>query len=309
MILLDQVVDRSPHYQGLSADHPQWTGPGKAPWRMTIWARMLAFIVIAGVALSLIISVMVALRGDVSLPSWQMSLAQLIAIVLAYLLVVMAMEGRLDPLEVQPRRLIGLIAGCLVGLVALSLAVGVIAAAGGYHINGWNSQAAVWPTIWSAGVVAAITEELIMRGMLLRLLEEWLGSWAALAISALIFGALHLNNRDATLAGAIAIAVEAGLLFAAVYLLSRSLWCCIGLHAAWNIAEGPLFGSAISGTGRPPSLFEATWSGPDWLTGGAFGLEASAPAVLVCTGLAAALLILAAGRHRLVAPIWRRQRG
>jgi membrane protease YdiL (CAAX protease family) len=68
-----------------------------------------------------------------------------------------------------------------------------------------------------------IAEEVGMRGLFFRILEEWLGSWAALALSALLFGALHLGNPHATLWAGLAIALEAGLLLAAFYMLTRSL--------------------------------------------------------------------------------------
>jgi membrane protease YdiL (CAAX protease family) len=150
-----------------------------------------------------------------------------------------------------------------------------------------------------------IAEEVGMRGLFFRILEEWLGSWAALALSALLFGALHLGNPHATLWAGLAIALEAGLLLAAFYMLTRSLVFVIGLHWAWNFFEGPIFGTAVSG--HPDASFlKTTTAGPDAWTGGEFGPEASLIAVLVCGAVTLVVLVLAVKRGRVRPPSWRR---
>ncbi|HEX4451367.1 MAG TPA: CPBP family intramembrane glutamic endopeptidase [Kofleriaceae bacterium] len=140
-----------------------------------------------------------------------------------------------------------------------------------------------------------IAEEIALRALLFRILEEWLGSWAALVLSALLFGALHLGNPHATLVAGLAIALEAGLLLAALYALTRSLVFVVSVHWAWNFFEGPIFGTAVSGHGEPSVLTTVT-SGSATFTGGEFGPEASVVAVLVCGAVTVAALVLAA-RH------------
>ncbi|HEV7489228.1 MAG TPA: CPBP family intramembrane glutamic endopeptidase, partial [Rhodanobacteraceae bacterium] len=87
-------------------------------------------------------------------------------------------------------------------------------------------------------LIAAVTEEVLMRGVLFRIVEGSLGSWIALVFSAALFGALHGFNPGATLTSSIAIALEAGVLLAAVFMYTRRLWMVIGLHTAWNFTEG-----------------------------------------------------------------------
>src|ERR1051325_7843894 len=77
---------------------------------------------------------------------------------------------------------------------------------------------------------AGIVEETVVRGLLFRILEESLGSWVALAISAVIFGLLHSFNPGASPVSTAAIALEAGVLLAAAYMYTRSLWFVMGLH-------------------------------------------------------------------------------
>ncbi|CCH89161.1 Putative metal-dependent membrane protease, Abortive infection protein [Modestobacter italicus] len=187
------------------------------------------------------------------------------------------------------------------GLVLFTLTIGLIAVLGGYRITGWGSGGAA---IAAFGVMfgVAVSEELLFRGVLFRIVEERAGTWGSLVVSALLFGGLHLANPNATVWGAVAIAVEAGALLAAAYVATRTLWLPIGLHLGWNWAEAGLFGTAVSGSGKTgPGLLDSVLSGPTALTGGAFGPEGSVLAVLIC-GLAAAGFMVLARRRGLVRP-------
>jgi hypothetical protein len=131
------------------------------------------------------------------------------------------------------------------------------------------------------------------------MVEDWLGSWPALVLTASLFGASHLLNPHASPWGAVAIAVEAGAMLAAAYVATRTLWLPIGLHSAWNFAEGGIFGMSVSGTDQPRGLLQSTLSGSTWVTGGDFGPEASVFSVLVCSTVTAAFLVLARRRGNL----------
>ena len=76
---------------------------------------------------------------------------------------------------------------------------------------------------------------------------------------------------------------EAGLLLGAAYLYSESLWMPIGIHWAWNFAEGNIFGFSVSGNEEMVSLLKPAINGPDIITGGAFGAEASILCVILGT--------------------------
>jgi membrane protease YdiL (CAAX protease family) len=128
----------------------------------------------------------------------------------------------------------------------------------------------------------AVAEELLFRGVVHRMLEERTGSIVAIAVSSVIFGLTHLLNSNATLWGALAIAVEGGALLAIAYTATRSLWLPIGLHFAWNFTESGVFGAAVSGADGEPGLLRTVLSGPGVLTGGMFGPEASLFALLCC---------------------------
>ena len=123
--------------------------------------------------------------------------------------------------------------GLLLGFGLYSVCVLILMGLGNYRIVGlheWHILLTGMATALATGVF----EELVFRGGVFRLAEEWFGSWAALVISSLVFGFVHLNNEEATLQGVVSISIWAGILLAATYLLTRRLWLGIGLHAAWN---------------------------------------------------------------------------
>ena len=124
-------------------------------------------------------------------------------------------------------------------------------------------------------------EEIIFRGVLFRWIDEKWGFVVALIASSLIFGFIHISESNATLWSSVAIAVEAGLLLGAAYKYSGTLWFPIGIHWAWNFTQGNIFGFEVSGNDAGAALLKSTVSGPDWLTGGAFGAEASVIPVLL----------------------------
>jgi membrane protease YdiL (CAAX protease family) len=151
-----------------------------------------------------------------------------------------------------------------------------------------------------------VFEELIHRGVLFRVTEEYLGSWIALAASSLFFGLHHLGNEDGTLQGALFLSVEAGVLLAAAFMLTRRLWLGMGLHMSWNFAQGGIFSGTVSGNDMPPGLITPVISGPELLTGGKFGVEASIIAVTLCTATGLILLVMAIRRGKIIPPLWRR---
>jgi membrane protease YdiL (CAAX protease family) len=189
--------------------------------------------------------------------------------------------------------------GALIGLALFGSVIANIAFLGDYEIRGWGTVAG------AAGLLgfmaaAAVTEELLFRGVLFRIVEERTGTGIALVLTSVLFGLSHLFNPHASLWGAIAIAIEAGGLLTAAYVATRKLWLPIGLHFGWNFAAAGIFGTEVSGNGTPQGLLDATTSGPAIITGGDFGPEGSLYSVLFCVLATCAFLWLAHRRGRLV---------
>jgi membrane protease YdiL (CAAX protease family) len=195
--------------------------------------------------------------------------------------------------------------GVLVGAGLYTLCVVVLMVLGIYRIEGFNSAAFLLPAITMA-LSSGIFEELLFRGVLHRSIEDVFGSWAALFVSALLFGLFHLFNPAGTLAGALFIAVEAGILLSAAFLLTGKLWMSMGFHISWNYTQSAIFSGIVSGGVADPGLIRANIVGPDALTGGSFGIEASWIALTVCTITGLTLLRGAVRRGNMRPPIWAR---
>lgn len=207
-----------------------------------------------------------------------------------YAVVVRLGEGRW-PEELDLRKApLDLGAGLLIGALMLSAAVGGLYALGVYEISG-PRPASPWGAIAMA-VESGVMEELLMRAIVLRLLMRAFGIWPALVLQAALFGALHLANPNATATAAAAIAIEAGLMLAGFYLLTGRLWASIGVHAAWNFTQGWIWGASVSGIPVTESwlVSKPKAGAAEFLSGGAFGPEASAPAMVVGTAVAVVVL-------------------
>jgi membrane protease YdiL (CAAX protease family) len=199
-----------------------------------------------------------------------------------------------------------LLAGFAGGALLFALMVAIVYALGGYQVTGHSGLETLWEPLAGAAIIAAFTEELFFRGILFRYFERMAGSWAALALTSILFGAAHAFNPNATWFSSFAIAVEAGILLGAVYMLTGRLWAAMGLHAAWNLTQGWVFGLPVSGGQGGIGLMNGRLTGSELLTGGEFGLEASLPAVIIATTAGVAILAVAVRRGAVVRPPWAR---
>ena len=195
--------------------------------------------------------------------------------------------------------------GMLVGAGLYAACELILMALGIYRINGLNPWSYMLPAIAMA-LSSGVFEELLFRGVLYRSVEAWFGSWAALVVSSLVFGLTHLMNPQGTLEGALFIAVEAGILLAGAYMLTRRLWLSIGFHVAWNYTQSAIFSRIVSGNEAAQGLIRSTVKGPDYLTGGSFGVESSLLSLILCTTTGVIMVVMAVKRGKIVPPIWKR---
>ncbi len=206
-----------------------------------------------------------------------------------YAALVRAMEQR-APRELAPAAIRGLV-GVILGLGLFTSVFGLLHLIGVAQWRGVAAHFDVAPML-AASILAAVGEELAFRGALFRILEESFGTGTGLVVSAALFGLLHALNPGATVVSTTAIALEAGVLLAAAYALTRNLWFPIGLHLGWNFTEGGIFGVSVSGGAAGKGIFLVSLTGRDLLTGGKFGPEASVVAIAVCLAAAVILLVL-----------------
>src|SRR6185369_6906970 len=199
-------------------------------------------------------------------------------------------------------RAVGL--GTLVGIGIVLVAVVVIGLAGGLSIAPSGEPLFAVAALASAAT-AACMEELLVRGVVLRTLEHWVGTWLALAVTAALFGALHLTNPGATWISALTIALTGGLILGLAYVATRRLWLAVGLHFGVNAAQGALLGLPVSGGGTR-GLFVTNVTGSDVLTGGRFGVESSLTVLVVGLGVSFLLARRVQRSGHVLPPLWAR---
>jgi membrane protease YdiL (CAAX protease family) len=190
------------------------------------------------------------------------------------------------------------VVGFLCGILLVSTMVAAMAAEDIYHVLDFDSSTNFFipATVF---FFDAFSEEIIFRSFIFLTVEKKWGTWAALAITCILFGAAHIINPIPNLSfsekafGCFCLMIEAGLVLGSAYLVRRSLWLPLGLHWAWNFFEGPIFGTSVSGSNICKPLITARLDGPFYATGGAFGPEASLTGLVIGTMAGIAMLAYA----------------
>ncbi|HZC38659.1 MAG TPA: type II CAAX endopeptidase family protein [Sphingomicrobium sp.] len=287
--------------------------PGEQPlWRRIVNFPLIAMLIgVAVIALGVAIAVVGSKFATPAIPGFtpriSFELLEIPLLIILYKLVI----RRLGEHPRDDLRLTGALRPLLMGLaggfVLFALAVAIAAAIGIYRVTGEGDLTGLLPALLGPAISAAVAEEMLFRGVLFRWLEEFGGSWAALLLTSAFFGAAHFANPNATPIAAVGIAFEAGVLLGGAYMLTRSLWLPMGIHAAWNFTQGEIFDIPVSGTSAH-GLLTARLAGSPLLTGNGFGLEASPIAMVVATAAGVWLVALAVRRGEVVKPWWVRRR-
>ncbi|MEO8081014.1 MAG: lysostaphin resistance A-like protein [Caldimonas sp.] len=182
--------------------------------------------------------------------------------------------------------------GVLLGLLTLAPLWGI----GVYRVEGFGD---IFPLLKQIPemLLVSVVEELLMRGVVFRIAQRAWGTWFALMLSTLLFVVAHLPGGISWMG--MLVTAAASLAFTAAFQVSGRLWLPMGMHFAWNYLFAAVFSVPVSGHDAEGWL-HGLMSGPEWLSGGAYGVEASASALLVWSVAAAILLrrAYASGRFR-----------
>lgn len=284
-----------------------------APDSRPLWRKVLEFplvaMVIATVVLMGTLSLAASLVGllmngiDDQASVMAFNLVGSAGLILAYILVMRHLgDVKRDELPLAgaaKETAIGLGYGFLIfGAIVL-----IAALLGVYRIEGWGGTGGLLTALVTASIFPAVSEEIFFRGIVFRWVERLAGTWVGLVVSSAAFGAAHLFNPSATWISTLFIALEAGLVLGGIYMLTRNLWTAIGLHAAWNFTQGAIFGVPVSGLPED-GLINSALVGPELLTGGPFGLEASVIALAVGCSVGTWFIVKAVRAGQLVRPMW-----
>lgn len=166
-----------------------------------------------------------------------------------------------------------LLSGLMAGSVFAAMAALGIIADVQFTVTG-PAMAAVLAGPLLVTAIVGYWEELVFRGYLLQNMAEGMGMRRAVIVSCLLYGLVHAANPNAGLLST-AIIVLFGYLRIYGYLGTGQLWLSMGMHWGWNFFQGAVFGFAASGHAEAQTLIAHEAAGADWLSGGAFGPEAS----------------------------------
>ncbi len=174
-------------------------------------------------------------------------------------------------------------AGTVIAALTQTALLGLLAATGAAvpYWNGFSGAGAARAlaeafVLW---LLVGWSEELWMRGYWLQNIAEAAGLKWGVAVSSVFFALLHLANPHVNVLAEVGL-IAAGLFLAYGYVRSGALWLPLGLHFGWNLFEGTVYGFPVSGLGGF-HLLNTPLQGPVWLTGGAFGPEASLTVLVV----------------------------
>ena len=173
--------------------------------------------------------------------------------------------------------------GFLIGFGLFASVILILWLLGLYTVNGFEFILLSLLGALFGAFVSALAQELVFRAVIYRITEEWLGTWWAVSISAILFGLIHLSSAGATIFSTLAVALQAGVILAAVYTLTHRIWMALGLHMAWDFANDGVFGVGTAGQSGESlkGLFQASLQGPEVLNGGKFGIEGSLIALVI----------------------------
>jgi membrane protease YdiL (CAAX protease family) len=173
------------------------------------------------------------------------------------------------------------ISACLLGIFALH----------GFHLLGMGihgttiiSATAAWGLTF---VLVGLAEEFLFRGYLQYTLTTGIGFWPAAIVMSLGFGLAHAGNPGESRFGLLSVLLF-GLLFCLFLRRTGNLWWAVGFHAGWDWGQTFFYGVPDSGIPAYHNLFNSSFAGPGWLTGGSVGPEASVFTPIVL-GIAAIL--------------------
>lgn len=214
-------------------------------------------------------------------------------VVAGYVFYVRRIEGRAVTELSGPGALRELGSGLGLGTLLVLACTGVLLATGTYAITGVVHPGVMLKPL-PEQIMVALFEEVLFRAVIFRLLEKSWGTLAALVGSTLLFMVAHMPNEGFSVLAAVMTGV-ASLVFAGAYLATRRLWLPVGLHFAWNYLFDAGVSIPVSGhTAR--GWAQVSVSGPQWLSGGAYGIEGSVVTLVAWSAVGAALLVLARRR-------------
>jgi membrane protease YdiL (CAAX protease family) len=167
-----------------------------------------------------------------------------------------------------PKEMFG---GFLFGFLTISLSIFILYLLGYYQvisITTTNYPVKLFTTL----LVAALIEDLLHRGLIVREMENWLGTHVAIVIG-MVVELQHIFNPHSNLFSFFYYLIW-GFTMAMMFIYTKRIWLPYFFHIGWNFAQ-PFYGSNLTGLDDMGSIIQSSFNGPELLTGGAVGIEDS----------------------------------
>jgi uncharacterized protein len=181
--------------------------------------------------------------------------------------------------------------GAAIGFAAITVLLAGMRGAGVFRFGAVGLHGAAilkYAVLWGiAFLFVGFFEEFTFRGYPLFTLTTGMTFWPAAVILSVCFGLIHRGNTGESWVGVLTAGLV-GLLFCLLLRRTGNLWMPIGFHAAWDWGESYFYGVPDSGNVSPGHLFNASFTGPAWLTGGTVGPEGS----WLCVALLVVLFVV-----------------
>ena len=168
--------------------------------------------------------------------------------------------------------------GVIAGFAAIAFVGAGMLISGGLLVHGvalHGAQLITSSVLWLiAMLLVGVMEEYLFRGYALQSLWRGAGFWSAALITTALFAGDHLEKPHEN-------AIDIGMIFALAIVLcisvrvTGSLWWAVGWHAAFDFGQFFVIGTPNGGRVPQGRLFDVTFPGPAWITGGELGTEAS----------------------------------
>jgi membrane protease YdiL (CAAX protease family) len=167
-----------------------------------------------------------------------------------------------------PKEMFG---GFTFGFLTISLSIFIL------YLLGYYQAFSITSTHYTARmftvlIFAAIVEDLFHRGLIVRVMENWLGTHIAIVIAMLV-ELQHIFNPNTNLFSFFTDLIW-GFTMAMMFIYTKRIWLPYFFHLGWNFAQ-PFYGSNLTGINDMGSIIQSKFTGPELLTGGATGIEGS----------------------------------
>ncbi len=161
--------------------------------------------------------------------------------------------------------------GFLMGFLTISLSILILYLLGYYQvisITTTNYPVKLFTTL----LVAALIEDLLHRGLIVREMENWLGTNVAIVIG-MVVELQHIFNPHSNLFSLFYYLIW-GFTMGMMFIYTKRIWLPYFFHIGWNFAQ-PFYGSNLTGLDSMGSIIQSKFNGSELLTGGAVGIEGS----------------------------------